>query len=128
MDQAQVYERKPIAKAAVKSTELISNTMNSWVNRVVLIAIQMTITICVFEGIRDLIPQLTGSGYNIVLSAVVCGVVMFCTYVILLKYQSLIQQLGRQSDKLEEVLEARISELEKANEEMRLQLSVRKQL
>ena len=126
MDQVQFYERKPIAKDAVNSAELISNTMNSWVNRVILIALQVTVTICVFEGLRDLIPKFAGPGYNIVLSAGVCGVVMFCTYVILLKYQSLIQQLGWKNDKLEEVLEGRISELEKTNEAMRLELLARK--
>jgi C4-dicarboxylate-specific signal transduction histidine kinase len=126
MDQVQFYERKPIAKAAVKSAELISNTVNSWVNRVILIALQVTVTICVFEGLRDLIPKIVGPGYNIILSAVACGVVMFCTYVILLKYQSLIQQLGRQNDNLEEALEERISELEKTNEAMRQELSGRK--
>jgi len=60
------------------------------------------------------------------LSVVICGVVMFCTYVIMLKYQSLIQQLGRQNDKLEEALTGRIAELEKTNEAMRLKLSARK--
>jgi hypothetical protein len=126
MDQVQLYEREPIAKAAVKSAELISNNMASWANRVILIALQVTVTICVFEGIRDLISQVAGPGYNFVLSIVVCGVIMFCTYMILFKYQSLIQQLGRQNDKLEEVLGVRISELEKANEAMRLELSARK--
>jgi hypothetical protein len=125
MDQVQFYPRKPIAAAEVKNAELISNTMSSWVNRVILIALQVTVTICVFEGIRDLIPQIGGPGYNFALSVVVCGVVMFCTYVILLKYQSLIQQLGRQNDKLEEVLEGRIAELEKTNEAMRLKLLAR---
>lgn len=126
MDQAQLYVREPVARNAVKSAELISNTMNSWVNRVILIALQVTITVCVFEGLRDLIPQVVGPGYNIFLSATVCGVVMFCTYMILFKYQALIQLLGRQNDKLEEVLGARISELEKANKAMRLELSSRK--
>jgi uncharacterized membrane protein len=110
MDQAQMHERKPIAKGAVRSAKLISNTMNSWVNRVILIAIQVLIAICVFEGLRDLIPQVAGSGYNIILNALVFGVIMFLTYIILLKYQSLIQQSGRENDSLEEVLERRISE------------------
>jgi hypothetical protein len=126
MDQVQLYESEPAAKAAVKNTELISNNMNSWVNKVILIALQVTVTICVFEGIRGLIPQVAGQSYNIVLSAVVCGVIIFCTYMIMLKYQLLIQQLGQQNDKLEGVLGARISELEKANEAMRLELSARK--
>jgi len=122
MDQVQFYERKPIAKAEVKSAELISNTMNSWVNRVILIALQLTLTICLFEGLRDLILQIAGHSYNIVLSAVRYGVVIFLTYMIMFKYQSLIQQLGRQSDKLKESLGERIFELEKTNEEMCLEL------
>jgi hypothetical protein len=126
MDQVQFLEGKPRATAEVKNTELISNTMNSWVNRVILIALQVTVTICVFEGIRDLVPDIAGPGVNFVLSVVICGVVMFCTYVVMLKYQSLIQQLGRQNDKLEEALTGRIAELEKTNETMRLELLARK--
>jgi C4-dicarboxylate-specific signal transduction histidine kinase len=126
MDQVQFYEEESVAKAAVKSAELIQNTMSSWVNRVILIALQVTVTICVFEGLRDLIPQIAGPGYNIFLTAVVCAIVMFCTYMILVKYQTLIQQLGRQNDELEKVLGERISELEKANEAMRLELAARK--
>jgi len=125
MDQVQLYEGEPVGTAAVKSAELVNNTMNSWVNRVILIALQVTVTICVFEGLRDLIPQVAGPGYNIFLSAAVCGVVMFFTYMILVKYQTLIQQLGRQNDKLGEILGERISELEKANEGMRLELATR---
>jgi hypothetical protein len=125
MDQVQLYEGEPVGKAAVKSAELVNNTMNSWVNRVILIALQVTVTICVFEGLRDLIPQVAGPGYNVFLSAGVCGVVMFFTYMILVKYQTLIQQLGWQNDKLGEILGERISELEKANEAMHLELATR---
>ena len=125
MDQVQFFERKPIAEATVKSADLITKNMNSWVNWVMLIALQVTVTICLFEGLRELIPQVGGPGYNIILSGLVPGVVIFLTYMILLKYQSLIQQLGRQNDKLEKMLRERISELEQANDAMRLELSAR---
>jgi hypothetical protein len=92
---------------------------------VILIALQLTLTICLFEGLRDLILQIAGHSYNIVLSAVRYGVVIFLTYMIMFKYQSLIQQLGRQSDKLKESLGERIFELEKTNEEMCLELLAR---
>jgi hypothetical protein len=126
MDKVQLYERTPIAKDAVKSAELTINNMKSRINQVSLIALQVTVTICVFDGLRDLIRQLAGPGYNIFLSAVVGGVIIFLTHMIMHHYQSLIQKLGQQNDKLEEVLTARISELEKANEAMRLELSTRK--
>jgi hypothetical protein len=127
MAKVQLYERTPIAKDAVKSAELTINNMKSRINQVSLIALQVTVTICLFEGLRDLIPQFAGPGYNIVLSAVVGGLVIFLTYMIMHNYQSLILKLGQQNDKLEEVLTARISELEKANEAMSIELSTLKQ-
>jgi hypothetical protein len=126
MDQAQMCERKPIAKGAVKSADLISNITNSWVNQVILIAIQVIVTICIYEGLRDLFLKVAGSGYNIILNTLGFGAIMFCTYMILLKYQSLIQQLSWKNDSLEEVFERRISELERTNKAMRQELLARK--
>jgi hypothetical protein len=126
MDQVQFHEAEPIYKGSVKSAEIIKSTSKFWVNKVSLIALQVTVTICVFEGIRKLIFEDTVSNYNIFLLIAGCGVAIFCTYMIMMKYQTLIQQLGRQNDKLKESLGERISELEKANEEMRLELASRK--
>jgi len=126
MDQVQFHKAEPILKGSIKSGEIIKSTSNSWVNKVTLIALQVTVTVCVFEGIRKLIFEDTVSNYNIFLLIAGFAVAIFCTYMVILKYQMLIQQLGRQNDKLQESLGERISELEKANEEMRLELARRK--
>jgi hypothetical protein len=126
MDQIQFHEAEPISKGSVKSEEIIKGTFNSWVNKISLIALQVTVTICVFEGIRKLIFEDTISNYNIFLIITGCAVAIFCTYMIMVKYQKLIQQLGHKNDKLEESLGRRISELAKANDEMRLELARRK--
>jgi hypothetical protein len=126
MDQIHFHEAEPMSAGSGKSAEIIKSTFNSWINKVSLIALQVTVTICVFEGIRKLIIEDTASNYNIYLLIAGCAVAIFCAYMVMVKYQMLILQLGRNNDKLEEVLGARISELEKANEAMSLELSARK--
>jgi ABC-type arginine/histidine transport system permease subunit len=126
MDQIQFYEAEPIPKSSIIRTAIIKSTSNSWVNKVTLTALQITVTICVFEGIRRLIFEDMVSNYNIFIIIAGLAVAILCTFMIMLKYQILIQQLGRRNDKLEESLGERISELVKANEEMRLELARRK--
>jgi hypothetical protein len=126
MDQIHSHEAEPMSNGSVKSAEIIKSSFNSWVKKVSLIALQVTVTICVFEGIRKLIFEDTVSNYNIFLLIAGCAVAIFCTYMIMAKYQMLILQLGWQNEKLEESLGERISELVKANEEMRLELARRK--
>jgi PAS domain S-box-containing protein len=59
------------------------------------------------------------------MSIIGCTLATICAYLLLLKYQKLIQQFGRDNVQLGERLGARTYALEKANEEMRLEIAER---
>ena len=62
---------------------------------------------------------------NIYLSILGCTLATICAYLILMKYQMLIQDFSRDNVQLAERLGARTYALEKANEEMRLEIAER---
>ena len=70
-----------------------------------------------------LVPALPSS--NIYLSILGCTLATVCAYLILMKYQKLIQQFSRDNVQLGERLGARTYALEKANEEMRQEIAER---
>ena len=82
--------------------------------------------ISIFQLFRDMVfTHGSGAGSNIYLSIMGCTLATICAYLILLKYQKLIQQFSRDNVQLGERLGARTYALEKANEEMRLEIAER---
>ena len=100
--------------------------INSWVTRLILAALQIIVAISIFQLFRDMVfAHGSAAGSNIYLSIIGCTLATICAYLLLLKYQKLIQQFGRDNVQLGERLGARTYALEKANEEMRLEIAER---
>ncbi len=89
-------------------------------------ALQIIVAISIFQLFRDMVfAHGSAAGSNIYLSIFGCTLATICAYLLLLKYQKLIQQFGRDNVQLGERLGARTYALEKANEEMRLEIAER---
>ena len=89
-------------------------------------ALQIIVAISIFQLFRDMVfAHGSAAGSNIYLSIIGCTLATICAYLLLLKYQKLIQQFGRDNVQLGERLGARTYALEKANEEMRLEIAER---
>ena len=102
------------------------STINSWVTRLILAALQIIVAISIFQLFRDMVfAHGIAAASNIYLSIFGCTLATICAYLLLLKYQKLIQQFGRDNVQLGERLGARTYALEKANEEMRLEIAER---
>jgi PAS domain S-box-containing protein len=129
MDQTKLYEGKMIATIPIEVPPKDESTINSWVTRLILVALQIIVAISIFQLFRDLLfAQGTTAGSNIYLSIMGCTLATVCAYLLLLKYQKLIQQFGRDNVQLGERLGARTYALEKANEEMRLEIAERERI
>ena len=91
-----------------------------------MVALQIIVAISIFQLFRDMVfAHGSAAGSNIYLSIMGCTLATICAYLLLLKYQKLIQQFGRDNVQLGERLGARTYALEKANEEMRLEIAER---
>jgi PAS domain S-box-containing protein len=126
MDQTKLYEGELATGAPGKSAKMSEGTVNAWVTRLILFSLQIIIAISIFQLLRDVIfPRAGSASSNIYLSILGCTLATVCAYLILVKYQSLIQHFSRENVQLGERLGARTVELEKANEEMRLEIAER---
>ena len=100
--------------------------LNTWVTRLILITLQIIVAISIFQLFRDMFfAHGSVPGSNIYLIIMGCTLATVCAYLILLKYQKLIQQFGRDNVQLGERLGARTYALEKTNEEMRQEIAER---
>ena len=91
-----------------------------------MVSLQLIVAISIFQLVRDIIfPRGSSASSNIYLSIMGCTLATICAYLILLKYQTLIRQFSRDNVQLGERLGARTYALEKANEEMRLEIAER---
>ncbi len=129
MSQTKFYEGEMAAGVPVEQTDVSQGKVNTWTTRLILVTLQVIIAISIFQVIRDLIlPQGGPAGYNIYLAIMGCTLATICAYLILLKYQTLIQKFSQENVKLGERLGARTAEVEKANAEMRLEISERRRV
>jgi PAS domain S-box-containing protein len=126
MDQTKPYEGAQAATILIEVPPKDESTINSWVTRLILVMLQIIVAISIFQWLRDLVfTQGSAAGSNIYLSIMGCTLATICAYLLLLKYQKLIQQFSRDNVQLGERLGARSYALEKANEEMRLEIAER---
>ena len=126
MDQTKPYEGALAATIPIEVPPKDESTINSWVTRLILVTLQIIVAISIFQWLRDMIfTHGSAVGSNIYLSIMGCTLATICAYLLLLKYQKLIQQFSRDNVQLGERLGARSYALEKANEEMRLEIAER---
>jgi PAS domain S-box-containing protein len=129
MDQTKLYEDELAPRVSLKSAKIAEDKVNAWVTRLILITLQIIIGISIYQLFKDVIfPQGGANSSNIYLTIIGCTLATVCAYLILVKYQSLIQHFSRENVQLGERLGARTVELEKANEEMRLEIAERRRV
>ena len=126
MDQTKFCEGELAAGIAIEVPPRDERTANSWVTRLVLVTLQVIVAISIFQLFKDIVFAHTGAvSSNLYLGILGCTLATVCAYLLLLKYQKLIQQFSRDNVQLGERLGARTYALEKANEEMRLEIAER---
>jgi PAS domain S-box-containing protein len=127
MDQTKLCEVDMASRIPGKTSQV--GDSNAWITRLILVALQVIIAISMFQLLKDVVfPHARGISSNLYLSIVGCTLATICAYLILMKYQTLIQQFSRENVQLGERLGARTAELEKANEEMRQEINERRRV
>jgi PAS domain S-box-containing protein len=127
MDQTKIYQGEMADKVSGGEARVEKSPLNSWVTRLMVITLQVIIAISIFQLLREFVFSRSGSS-NIYLGIMGCTLATICAYLILLKYQTLIQQFSRENVQLGEQLGARTYALEKANEEMRQEIAERRRI
>jgi PAS domain S-box-containing protein len=126
MDHSKPYHGELVAGLPIEVPPKDESTINAWVTRLIMVTLQIIVAISIFQLFRDfLFAHASATSSNIYLSILGCTLATICAYLILLKYQKLIQQFSRENVQLGERLGARTYALEKANEEMRLEIAER---
>jgi len=126
MDQTKPYEGELAAGVRMEVPPKDESTVSGWITRLIMVSLQLIVAVSIFQLFRDfLFAHASADSSNIYLSILGCTLATICAYLILLKYQKLIQQFSRDNVQLGERLGARTYALEKANEEMRLEIAER---
>ena len=126
MDQTKPYVGELAAGVRLEVPPKDESTVSGWVTRLIMVSLQLIVAVSIFQLFRDfLFAHASAASSNIYLSIIGCTLATICAYLILLKYQTLIQQFSRDNVQLGERLGARTYALEKANEEMRLEIAER---
>ena len=108
MDQTKPYEGALAATVPIEVPPKDESTINSWVTRMILVTLQIIVAISIFQWLRDMVfTEGSAAGSNIYLSIMGCTLATICAYLLLLKYQKLIQQFSRDNVQLGERLGAR---------------------
>jgi len=126
MEHSKPYAGELAAGVRIEVPKPEESTINAWVTRLIMVALQVIVATSIFQMFRGMLfSQGSAASSNIYLSILGCTLATICAYLILLKYQKLIQQFSRDNVQLGERLGARTYALEKANEEMRLEIAER---
>jgi PAS domain S-box-containing protein len=129
MEQSKVYEGGITQRASSPGAQPGKSTVGTWISRLIVGSLQVIIAISIFQLLRDYVfSHSSAVSSNIYLSIMGCTLATICAYLILLKYQTLIQQFSRENVQLGERLGARTFELEKANQEMRQEIAERRRV
>jgi PAS domain S-box-containing protein len=129
MEQTKPYEGELTATMPIIVSPKDESKINAWLTRLILGALQIIVAISMFQFFRDIVfTHDSTASSNVYLSIMGCTLATVCAYLLLLKYQKLIQQFGRDNVQLGERLGARTYALEKANEEMRLEIAERERI
>jgi len=129
MDQTKLCEGEMPAANGIEVPPKEESAVNSWVTRVILVTLQIVVALSIFQMFRDIIfAHSSAANSNLYLGILGCTLATICACLLLLKYQKLIQQFCRDNVQLGERLGARTYALEKANEEMRLEIAERERV
>ncbi len=129
MDQTKIYEGELAPRRSTRRAKVGERSISAWVTRLIMIALQVIVAIAIFQMVKDVVfPHAGIIGSNIYMSIMGCTLATLCAYLILLKYQTLIQQFSRENVQLGERLGARTFELEKANAEMSQEIAERRRV
>jgi PAS domain S-box-containing protein len=129
MEPSKTYAGELTAEIPLKNPPKEDSEVSSWVTRVIMVTLQVIVAMSIFLLFKDVVfPRHGSASSNIYLSILGCTLATICAYLILLKYQKLIQQFSRDNIQLGERLGARTYALEKANEEMRQEIAERKRI
>ena len=125
MDQTKLCEGEMSAGMGIEVPPKDESAVNSWVTRVILVTLQIIVAISIFQMFRDIILTNAGAASsNLYLGILGCTLATICACLLLLKYQKLIQQFCG-SIPAGGAAQSRTYALEKANEEMRLEIAER---
>ena len=127
MDHTKWYEGQLTSWVSVKAARVREQAGSSWITKLIFLTLQVIIIISVFQLIKDFVFT-GGASANIYLGIMWCTLATICAYMIMMKYQTLIQQFSQENVKLGERLGARTAELEKANTEMRQEIAERRRV
>ena len=126
MEQPKLCERELAAGIGIEVPARDESAVTSWVTRLILVALQVIVAISIFQLFRDIFFARGGvTNSNLYLGILGCTLATVIAYLLLTKYQTLIQQFSRDNVQLGERLGARTYALERANEEMRLEIAER---
>ena len=116
MDQTKLCEGELAAGIGIEVPQKAESTVNGWVTRVILATLQVIVAISIFQLFKDIVfAHTNAASSNVYLSILGCTLATICAYLLLMKYQKLIQQFSRDNVQLGERLGARTYALEKAN-------------
>jgi PAS domain S-box-containing protein len=101
MDQTKLCEGDMATRIPNTASRMEESTVNTWITRIILVALQVIIALSIFQLLKDVIfPHTKGISSNLFLSIAGCTLATICAYLILIKYQSLIQQFSRENVQL----------------------------
>jgi PAS domain S-box-containing protein len=126
MDQTKLCEEELAAGIGIQVPPKTESRVNKWVTRVILGMIQIIMVIAIFQSFKGIVfAHVSAVSSNLYLVILGCTLATVCAYLLLSKYQKLIQDFSRDNVQLGERLGARTYALEKANEEMRREIAER---
>jgi PAS domain S-box-containing protein len=126
MDHIKTYHKALAAEVHREGQPKNGSTNTAWVTRLIMVMLQIIVAMSIFQLFRGvLFPHGIIASSNIYLGILGCTLATICAYLILMKYQRLIQDFSRDNVQLAERLGARTYALEKANEGMRQEIAQR---
>ena len=126
MENMKTYQGELAAEVPIEAPPKEESTNTAWVTRLIMLMLQIIVGISIFQFFRNVFfAHGISASSHIYLGILGCSLATICAYLILVKYQMLIQDFSRDNVQLAERLGARTYALEKANEEMCLEIAER---
>ena len=93
MDQTKLCEGELAAGIGIEVPPRDESRVNSWVTRLILVTLQVIVAISIFQLFKDIVfAHASAASSNLYLVILGCTLATVCAYLLLLKYQKLIQQ------------------------------------
>ena len=129
MKLTKLYGGSPAPGVTCENAKIESGTANNWIARLIMISLQVIVALSLFQLFRNLVfPHSGVANSNIYLSILALTLGTICACLILVKYQTLIQEFYQENIELGERVGAQTLKLQKTNEEMRLEIAERRRV